>query len=208
MRFFNRLGVIIAVAGVLGGMAVSLDARTKKGDKFLKQGRKAQLAKDWDTALEFYEKALDEDPSDIAYLMVVRRTRFQVGQIHLKKGRELRRQGKLDEALAEFQKSYTVDPSSSVAEQELRRTYQMIKRREEEKKRGKGKAKGETGEVIGLTPAERAWGEAQKRIASIESVPTLKPITPRLNTLKINNQVIMILAELFVKREGFRYYFM
>lgn len=202
MHFFNRLGVIIAVAGVLGSMAVSLDAHTKKGDKFLKQGRKAQLAKDWDTALDFYEKALDEDPSDIAYRMVVRRTRFQVGQMHLTKGRELRRQGKLDAALAEFQKSYTVDPSSSVAEQELRRTYQMIKRREEEKKRGKSKAKGETGETIGLTPAERAWREAQKRIASIEPVPTLKPITPRLNALKINNQSTRVLYETVCKLAG------
>ncbi len=44
----------------------------------------------------------------------------------MKRGQLLRDSGKLDEALAEFQKAVEVDPSSPIAQQEIRRTQQMI----------------------------------------------------------------------------------
>src|SRR5436189_4046950 len=54
------------------------------------------------------------------------RLRFYAGASHVKRGQLLRDSGKLDEALAEFQKAVEVDPSSPIAQQEIRRTQQMI----------------------------------------------------------------------------------
>ncbi len=200
MRFFNRLAASVAIGGLLLATAVELGARTKKGDKFLKEGRKAQLAEEWDRALDLYEQALAEDPSDPTYQMAVRRTRFTSGQSHLKVGRKLRKQNKLTEALAQFQKAYVIDPSSTIAAQEIRATYQMIKQKQGREK--KGKAGKEEDEYAGLTPAERAFRQAEKRLSSLEPVPTLRPIKRYLSTLKMNNQSTKVLYETVGKLAG------
>ena len=127
MRFFNRLGVVVLICSIVIGGAGLLEARTKKGDKFFKQGRQAQLREEWDEALKFFELALDEDPGDAAYRMSARRVRFQAGQAHVKHGQDLRKKGKLEEALKQFQSAYAIDPSSTIAAQELRLTYRLIK---------------------------------------------------------------------------------
>ena len=54
---FNRLTAVLLTVTLLGPM-LPLRARTKKGDKFLSQGRLHEQKKEWDEALENYEKAL------------------------------------------------------------------------------------------------------------------------------------------------------
>ncbi|MBI4874621.1 MAG: tetratricopeptide repeat protein, partial [Acidobacteria bacterium] len=128
--FFGfRTGLALALLLML---AAGVGAKTRKGDKAWKEGRAAEERREFDKALELYEKAVQENPSDSAYLLSMRRVRFQAGQAHVDQGQKLRTQGKLEEALAEFQKAYAIDPSSGIAEQEIRRTSQMIER---EKKR-------------------------------------------------------------------------
>jgi len=73
----------------------------------------------WDA----YEKAVAEDPTDVAYQIAIKRVRFQAAQMHVNAGGKLRTGGELDKALAEFQKAYAIDPSSDVAEQNLRRRW-------------------------------------------------------------------------------------
>ena len=51
MSFFNRLTAVF-LAALLIGPLVPLEARTKKGDRFLGQGRAAESKKEWDAALE------------------------------------------------------------------------------------------------------------------------------------------------------------
>jgi general secretion pathway protein D len=198
MRLFNRLGCVIIAASMLVGAAGELSARTKKGDKLLKEGRKLQVQELWDEALELFEQALAEDPADPAYQMAVRGTRFQAGQSHVKKGKDLRKLGKFAEALAEFQRAYTIDPGSEIAEQELRRTYRILKELEDAGKEGK---EGEDGSAF-LPEAEKALREAQARMDSMLPVPILKPISRNLNTLKMNNQPVKVLFETVGKLAG------
>ena len=201
MLIFKGLALIVAVMGLALATA---EARTKKGDRYMKEGQAAQGAEDWIKALDLFEKALLEDPADPLYQLAVRRARFQASQQHLTKGKELRREGKLDEALREFQKSYAIDPSSTIAEQELRTTYRMIEREEKKEKEAEPQAElapGATPER-GLTPAEVARKEIEERISRILPVPDLKPISPVLNTLKMNNQPVKVLYETVGKLAG------
>ena len=198
MKRINQLGVILAAAGLLAAGGAELAARTKKGDKYFAEGRRYQLEEKWDLALEAYEKALGEDPADAAYQMAVRRTRFQAGQMHVRAGKKLREQGKLEEALEQFQKAYIIDPSSTIAEQELRTTYRMIRRREKEKEKGKEAEP----EARVLTPIERILEETRKRLAALQPPPRLKPISRQLNTLKISNQPVKVLYETVGKVAG------
>ena len=55
MYFFSRLTILrfivaVAIATLLGPM-LPLEARTRKGDKFLSEGRSHEAKKEWDAAL-------------------------------------------------------------------------------------------------------------------------------------------------------------
>ncbi len=196
MRFLNRLAAILAFLGLFMAGSGTLEARNNKAWKLYQQGQEYQLREDWDKALEYFEQAFAEDPADTAYLMAVRRARFEAGRLHINRGDKLVDEGKLDEALAEFQHAYALDPSSSIAEQNLRRTYRMIKDLEEAKKKGEPEA-----EAL-MTPTERARQETEERLERIEPIPELKPISRNLSTLRINNQPAKVLYETVGKLAG------
>lgn len=153
----------------------------------------AEAKRDFDTALELYEQALVSDPQDTGYLLAVRRVRFQAGQAHVDAGMKLREQGKLEEAMAEFQRGFATDPSSSIAGVELKRTVEMI----EAKKRK------ESGQPAPAAQgAEAAKRELEERVAAIQPVPELRPISRQISTLKMNNQPVKVLFETLGKLAG------
>lgn len=194
----NRLAAILAVLAALA--AGPLEARTKKGDKLLEEGRKAEAAKDYDKALDLFEQAVATDPADAAYLMSARRVRFQAAQMRVDRGQKLRAEGKLEEALAEFQKAFIIDPASTIAEQEVRRTNDMIER-EKVKAKDPNAPKPE-GEDRGLSPAQLARKNAEDRAANISGVPELKPISRQVTNLKLVNQPPKVLYETLGKLAG------
>jgi len=179
------------LAASLLPLAPQLPAKTRKGDKLFAQGRIADNQKAFDVALGYYEQALAEDPTDVAYQLAVKRTRFQAGQGHVDEGRRLREEGKLEEALAEFEKAYAIDPSSVVAAQELRRTVEMIRA-----------AAQLPAEQRGLTPGEVAKKRLEEKIEATQPVPELKPISPAPINLKMNNQPPRVLFETVGKLAG------
>lgn len=197
MRKMNQLAAILAVLAM--AVALPAGAGNRKGDKLLAEGKKAEARGEYDTALDLYERALALDPSDAAYLLHVRRTRFAASQRHVDLGQQLRREGKLEEALAEFRKAFTIDPGSTIAEQELRRTNQMLEREKKQKDRP-GAPPAE--EERGLTEAELARREAQRRSARMLEMPQLKPATRRISGLKIVNQTSRVMYETIGKLAG------
>jgi general secretion pathway protein D len=84
-----------------------------------REGRKAELQKDWDSALVNYEKAVQSDPANALYLLHEKQARSQASLLHLKKGRLLRQQGRLEAAAGEFQEAVRIDPSNQAAVTEL-----------------------------------------------------------------------------------------
>ena len=89
-------------------------------------GGKAEALKDYDTALDEYNKALQQHPDNTEYKLKAARARFEAGAWHVDQGRRYREQGNLDMALAEFRKAQMTDPSSSVAQQEVNATIDLI----------------------------------------------------------------------------------
>jgi general secretion pathway protein D len=195
MFMFNRLGRVLASVALALSLSQVAAPKPRKAQKLVEQGRAAEDRKDLDKALELYERAVMENPRDTAALILLRRVRFQCGQAHVDKGQKLRAEGKLEEALSEFQKAYSIDPASSIAEQEVRRTRQMIER---EKKSGEKL----TGEDRGMTPVQRARQEVEERIASALPAPELKPISSAPITLRMNNQPPKVLFETVGKLAG------
>ena len=89
------------------------------GSVAFRQGRKAELRKDYDTALVNYEKALQTDPGNALYVLHERQARTQASLFHLKEGRRMVGAGRPDEAAGEFQKAVGIDPTNEAAAQEL-----------------------------------------------------------------------------------------
>src|SRR6266699_1908838 len=119
------LRLIRPAAIILLVVAISLSAAASANSLF-KKGKDAEARQNYEQAYEYYKQAYDLKPKDLAYRAAYERLRFHAGASHLKRGQLLRDSGKLDEALAEFQKAVEVDPSSPIAQQEIRRTQQMI----------------------------------------------------------------------------------
>jgi general secretion pathway protein D len=184
-----RPSVALLCAGTL--LVPLAVARTKSGDKLLKQGEKAEVQHDYDAALTAYDQALETDSHEASYLLAEQRVKPLASNAHVVSGRKLLQQQKFDAALVQFQKALLTDPSSMIALQMIGQTNQMIQQRE----------KGPAGAVI-LTPSEQARQDLEKRINLLQGPPSLRPITNQISSLKMNNQTSRVLYESVGKLAG------
>jgi general secretion pathway protein D len=120
MRCLIRPAAIVLLVA-----ATTLPAASSANSLF-KKGKDAEARQNYEQAYEYYKQAYDLKPKDLAYRSAYERLRFYAGASHVKRGQLLRDSGKLEEALGEFQKAVEIDPSSPIAQQEVRRTQQMI----------------------------------------------------------------------------------
>lgn len=122
-----------------------------------RQGYKAELRKDWDSALVNYEKAVQSSPDNAQYIVHEKNARLQASLMHLKQGRRLLSEGREDDASGEFQKAVSIDPTNEAAAQELKRLLakqQAAKEAREKALKGALKAEEEAvgGEEVKLKP--------------------------------------------------------
>jgi general secretion pathway protein D len=144
-----------------------------KGSSEYGQGRKAEALQDYDTALEHYQRALRHDPTNTEYKIKANRIRFEAGQFHVNQGHKLREKGELQQALSEFQRAMSIDPSSPIAEQETRRTMELM-----------------------ATKAREAEGAAtptkEPETPLAEAPPELKPLSRAPINLKMANDARIV----------------
>ena len=117
IRHLSRMALLTATVLLAG---------CPKGGQNYDAGEKAESLKDYDTALDYYNKALQASPNNTEYKLRAARMRFEAGQWHVDQGRRLRQQANLELALAEFRKAQMIDPSSAVAAQEVQGTMELL----------------------------------------------------------------------------------
>ncbi len=198
MSFFKRLTAVIVSCALLGPIT-PVQARTKKGDKYLAEGKMHEAKKEWDAALDSYEKAQSEDPAEPLYQISADKARVQAAQAHVEKGLTIRAQGQLGEALIEFQKAYAIYPGSVIAAQELQETQQMILR---ERKRVEQTGKEAPPEVRSLTPGQAAEQEQANKIDRMLPIPELRPMKPGLIDLKMPGSKVKVIFDTLGKYAG------
>ena len=101
----------------------------KKGTQDYKAGQKAADLQDYDAAVDYYVKALAADPHNAYYRINLNQARFEAGQQHIRDGLKLREKGDLQGAISQFQRAQLLDPSSMVADQELKKSLEMLAER-------------------------------------------------------------------------------
>jgi len=119
MKLRNLSGLVLILAPVLL-------TGCPRGSQDTNAGTKAEALHDYDTALDYYNKALQTSPTSTEYQLRAARARFEAAQWHVDQGRRIRDQGSLELSLAEFRKAQMIDPSSAVAEQEVKATLDLI----------------------------------------------------------------------------------
>src|ERR1700693_1731313 len=117
---------LMPAAVVLLVVVAILPAIADKAKTVYEKGQDAEAREQYDTAFEFYKQAFELKPKDLRYKASFQRMRFKAAATVVHHGVILREQGKLQEALAEFQKAVLIDPSLFSAQQEMKRTQQVI----------------------------------------------------------------------------------
>jgi general secretion pathway protein D len=107
-------------------LVVILPAIADKAKTIYEKGQDAEARENYEAAYDLYKQAYNLKPKDLRYKASFERLRFKAAATIVHQGQKLREEGKLQEALAAFQKAALIDPSLFVAQQELKRTMQMI----------------------------------------------------------------------------------
>ncbi len=142
---------------------------------FYKKGKQAEARQDYEAAYTYFKQAYDLKPEDLAYRAAYTRTRFLAGAAHVHQGQLLRDQGKLQEAMAEFQKAASIDPASPIAQQEVRRTQEMIER-------------GQSGQP----PAPPPVSQLGQRIEQARGLVELTPVSDQPITLRLTEDTKVV----------------
>src|SRR5499427_6440544 len=140
------------------------------------KGSDAEARQNYEEAYDFYKQAYNLKPKDLKFRASYERTRFLAAASHVHRGQLLRDAGKLEEALAEFQKAIEIDASPFIAQQELRRTQQMI---------NEGKNPQPQGSTAGAS-------QLRKRLESAQGPVELAPISNIPITLKVTEDAKVI----------------
>jgi general secretion pathway protein D len=138
------------------------------------KGTDAEARQDYEQAFDYFKQAYTLKPKDLKYRTAFERNRFEAGSQEVHRGQILRDAGKLDEALVQFEKALLTDPSSFIAQQELKRTEQMIK-----------EAQGAPPPAAVLSPLRRRLESAQGPVemAQISNVPITLKVTEKSNVI-------------------------
>src|SRR6202045_4822148 len=120
MKLLMPAGVALLV------LVVILPAIADKAKTIYEKGQDAEARQNFEQAYNLYKQAYDLKPKDLRYRSSFERMRFKAAATIVHHGLGLRDEGKLQEALAEFQKAAQIDPSLFSAQQEIKRTLQMI----------------------------------------------------------------------------------
>jgi general secretion pathway protein D len=164
LRRSGYLSILVASALLLAGCP--------KGNDDFSAAQKANALQDYDTALVHYERALRSDPTNAEYKLRAAQARYDAGQFHIHQGEKALKLGDLQLALAEFQKTQLIDPSNVAADQEVKRTQDLI------------------AEQNNPAPKTNAAPAPNEQILS--EPPELKPITREPINIKMTNDARVV----------------
>jgi len=89
--------------------------------KDYKAGYIASMNKDYDTAIEYYEKAIRNDPDNSVYRLALQRAKIAASLFHYFEAKKYAAQGKKEDALNEYEIALSYDPGNRRIYDEARR---------------------------------------------------------------------------------------
>ncbi|MBA2605983.1 MAG: hypothetical protein H0U96_03825, partial [Acidobacteria bacterium] len=97
------------------------------GKKHFKEGMKAEIAEQWDKAVEEFALAVVDDPKNPEYRLHYQRSIFMASQMYMKRGTNLAEQKDYAGGYLAFRKAYAYDPTNELAQSEMERMLRLQK---------------------------------------------------------------------------------
>src|ERR1700723_561097 len=117
LRRVTHLAALLVVASLL-------TACHQTNTEF-EEGRKAEALQDYDTALVYYQRAAQANPTDAEYKLREMHMRYAAASWHMEQGRRAAQKADLQLALSEFEKAAAIDPSNMAAEKQAKTTGEL-----------------------------------------------------------------------------------
>jgi general secretion pathway protein D len=174
----KRLIRPVVLGLLLLGLGLPLVSKTiDSATALYNKGQDAEARQNYEQAFDYFKQAYDLKPKDLRFRTAYERNRFLAASARVHRGQILRDAGKLDEAALEFQKALETDPSSFIAQQELKRTQQMIR----EAENPQPQAAATPGGNALRRRLESAQGPVE--LAAISNVPITLKVTEKSNVI-------------------------
>jgi general secretion pathway protein D len=118
----RKLAGLLVLALVASGCAAS---------QAFRHGQDAARVSDWDTAIKFFTKAVQENPDNGEYRIHLRRAQDEAYHDHTEHARELERRDDLEAALVEYRKALEITSTDRVVEAKVSELERKIRERVE-----------------------------------------------------------------------------
>src|SRR6188474_963863 len=96
-----RLAAVLMAVALVAGCGAS---------RSYSQGQSAARAGDWDTAVEQYRQALQQEPTNASYRIALERAMLSASVAHLDQARIFEARNQLEEAAREYRRASEYDP--------------------------------------------------------------------------------------------------
>src|ERR1700677_2264084 len=160
LRRVTHLAALLVVASLL-------TACHQTNTEF-EEGRKAEALQDYDTALVYYQRAAQANPTDAEYKLREMHMRDAAASWHMEQGRRAAQKADLQLALSEFEKAAAIDPSNMAAEQQAKRTAELLT-------------------AVNNMEKPEPDGSAEDEKEMLAGAPQLKPLSQEPLNLKMTN---------------------
>jgi general secretion pathway protein D len=110
-----------------------LPLRAERSKTTFEHGVRAEQKGDLDSAFLLFQEAYQHDPSNAQYAAAFTKIRFKASQMHVREGEKQLIAGALSAALGHFQTAVNMDQSSAIAQQDLKRTVEILQEQERNK---------------------------------------------------------------------------
>ncbi len=91
------------------------------GNYYYRQGNQAAVNRNWELAIQHYEKALEENPNEHSFQVALQRAKLSGSVEALRNARILANQGKKEDAIKQYEKAMAYDPQNVAIFDEIRR---------------------------------------------------------------------------------------
>ncbi|HEX9960953.1 MAG TPA: STN domain-containing protein, partial [Pyrinomonadaceae bacterium] len=95
------------------------------GKKHFKEGMKAEVAEQWDKAVEEFALAIAENPKNAEYRLHYTRALFNASQMYMKRGNSLAEEKDYAGAYLAFRKAYAYDPVNELAKAQMEKMLRL-----------------------------------------------------------------------------------
>lgn len=95
------------------------------GKKHFKEGMKAEVAEQWDAAVEHFALAVADNPKNAEYRLHYIRALFNASQMYMKRGNSLAEEGDYPGAYNAYRKAYAFDPVNELAKAQMEKMLRL-----------------------------------------------------------------------------------